>query len=283
LVTRTANRHLTPACASPEQVRGEPVTAATDIYSLGVVLFSLLSGHEPYRVEQQTPAALEKAICEQEPESPSTAIDRIETETRPDGTTVTVNVEDVSRTREHPPERLRRRLRGDLDTIVLKALQKERQRRYKTVAELSEDIQRHLEHRPIQARPTTLAYRISKFVWRHQTEVIAMVAVVFVLISAIGFSIWEEHSATARARAELASQRSRSRQSVAVLGFKNLSGRPETAWLSTALSEMLTTELSLGGKLRTIRKKMLLIRRRIYRCRKLSRSHHRRWSVCTKT
>ena len=283
LVTRTANRHLTPAYASPEQVRGEPVTAATDIYSLGVVLFSLLSGHGPYRVEQQTPAALEKAICEQEPESPSTAIDRIETETRPDGTTVTVNVEDVSRTREHPPERLRRRLRGDLDTIVLKALQKERQRRYKTVAELSEDIQRHLEHRPIQARPTTLAYRISKFVWRHQTEVIAMVAVVFVLISAIGFSIWEEHSATARARAELASQRSRSRQSVAVLGFKNLSGRPETAWLSTALSEMLTTELSLGGKLRTIRKKMLLIRRRIYRCRKLSRSHHRRWSVCTKT
>ena len=252
LVTRTANRHLTPAFASPEQVRGESVTIATDIYSLGVILYSLLSGHRPYRVEEQTPAALERAICEQDPESPSTAVDRVETEKRANGPTVTVTAEDVSRTREHPPERLRRRLRGDLDNIVLKALQKDPRRRYKRVADLSEDIQRHLEHRPIQARPTSLPYRVSKFVQRHQTEMVAMAAVFVVLILAIGFSIWEERSATARVRAELASQRSHGRRSVAVLGFRNLSERSDTAWLSTALSEMLTTELSLDGKLRTI-------------------------------
>jgi serine/threonine protein kinase/tetratricopeptide (TPR) repeat protein len=252
LATRTANRHLTPAFASPEQVRGDTVAATTDIYSLGVVLYALLTGRRPYRIRECTPAALERAICEQEPESPSTAVDRVETETRPDGTTVTITAESVSRTREGQPEKLRRSLRGDLDTIVMKALQKEPQHRYHSVAELAADIQRHLEHRPILARPATLVYRVSKLLWRHKTEMIAMVAVALILVSAIGFSVWEERSATARARAELVSQRSHGRRSVAVLGFKNLSARSDTAWLSTALSEMLTTELSLGGKLRTI-------------------------------
>ncbi len=187
VATRTANRHLTPAFASPEQVRGESVAATTDVYSLGVVLYALLTGRRPYRIKERTPAALERAICEQEPESPSTAVDRVETETRPDGTTVTITAESVSRTREGQPEKLRRSLRGDLDNIVIKALRKEPQRRYKTVAELSEDIQRHLEQRPIQARRTTLAYRGSKFIRRHKTEVIASGAVVVVLAVAIGF------------------------------------------------------------------------------------------------
>ena len=195
---------------------------------------------------------MERAICEQEPESPSTAVDRVETETRPDGTTVTITAESVSRTREGQPEKLRRSLRGDLDNIVIKALRKEPQRRYRTVAELSEDIQRHLEHRPIQARRTTLAYRGSKFIRRHKTEVIASGAVVVVLAVAIGFSLSGAQRAAERARAELASPASHGRRSVAVLGFKNASGSPESAWLSTAFSEMLTTELAAGGKLRMI-------------------------------
>ena len=252
VATRTANRHMTPAFASPEQVRGEPVAATTDVYSLGVVLYALLTGRRPYQIKERTPGALERAICEQEPESPSTAVDRVETETRPDGTTVTITAESVSRTREGQPEKLRRSLRGDLDNIVIKALRKEPQRRYRTVAELSEDIQRHLEHRPIQARRTTLAYRGSKFIRRHKTEVIAFGAVVVVLAVAIGFSLSEAQRAAERARAELASPASHGRRSVAVLGFKNLSTRADTAWLSTALSEMLTTELSADGKLRTI-------------------------------
>ena len=122
-VTQTGTRCMTPAYASPEQVRSKSVTCASDIYSLGVVLYELLSGHRPYRLTQHTPAEMERAICEQEPETPSTAVSRVESDTSPDGRPVIKTPESVSQTREGQPDKLRRRLRGDLDNIVLKALQ----------------------------------------------------------------------------------------------------------------------------------------------------------------
>jgi serine/threonine protein kinase len=149
--TQTGTRCMTPAYASPEQMRGRSVTAATDIYSLGVVLYELLSGHHSYRLTQHTPAELERAICEQDPETRSRAVDRVETDTSSERLPITKTPELVSQTREGQPEKLRRRLRGDLDKIVLKALQKEPERRYRSVESLSHDIAQHLHHLPLAA------------------------------------------------------------------------------------------------------------------------------------
>jgi serine/threonine protein kinase/tetratricopeptide (TPR) repeat protein len=223
--TQAGMRVLTPAYASPEQVRGEPVTPASDVYALGVVLYELLTGHHPYRLRRRTPLEIERAICETDPEKPSTVVSRVETQ---------------------------RRLRGDLDNIVLTSLHKEPKRRYASVEEFSTDIERHLKHLPVKARKSTLAYRSSKFVRRHKVEVAAAAIVLLLFISGIFFVSWEGRHAAERARSEWHGTQLNARRSVAVLGFKNLSGRPDVAWLSTALSQMLTTELGAGEKLRTI-------------------------------
>jgi feruloyl esterase len=133
---------------------------------------------------------MERAICEQEPETPSTVISRVESDTTSDGTPITKTAELVSQTREGQPDKLRRRLRGDLDNIVLKALQKDSQRRYDSVEEFSRDIGRHLQHLPVKARPSTVAYRVSKFAQRHRIEVSAAGVVIFVLTASalLGFN-----------------------------------------------------------------------------------------------
>jgi serine/threonine-protein kinase len=155
-VTQTRLRWLTPDYASPEQVRGEPVTTASDVYALGIVLYYLLTGRLPYRVENATPAEVERVVCQSEPTPPSVA------------------------TRQS-----RRRLEGDLDTIVLQALRKEPSRRYRSAVHLAEDIGRHIAGLTVQARPATLGYRTAKFVRRHRVWLAAASLVALSLVGGI--------------------------------------------------------------------------------------------------
>jgi serine/threonine protein kinase/tetratricopeptide (TPR) repeat protein len=174
--TLTIARRMTPESASPEQVRGGNITTASDVYSLGVLLYKLLTGHSPYRLAGLSPEEIERAICEEDPEKPSTAVDRKEGETTP---------QSVSETREGAPDKLRRRLRGDLDNIVLMALRKEPARRYASVLQFSEDIRRHLEGLPVIARRDTPGYRAAKFVGRHKTGVAGAVLIFLSLTAGI--------------------------------------------------------------------------------------------------
>jgi serine/threonine-protein kinase len=171
--TRTVARLMTPAFASPEQVRGEAVTTVTDVYALGLLLYELLTGTRAQPVtEDVSPAELERRICETDPERASAAA---------------LAGEDAAARADlrggASPERLARMLRGDLDTIVSRAMLKEPWRRYVSAAELGDDVSRHLQGLPVRARPDTLAYRASRFVRRHRFGVAVAAAAVFLLIA----------------------------------------------------------------------------------------------------
>lgn len=172
--TRTQMRMMTPEYASPEQVRGDPITTASDTYSLGVLLYELLTGVRPYRLKTRSSAEVEQAICEWEPERPSLVAARSDRANRAEDT----------------PQKLARRLRGDLDAIVLTALRKEPQRRYLTVDRFSEDIERHLEGLPVSASKDTWTYRAQKFVTRHKLGVITGAAAAVVLVGVTIFSTY---------------------------------------------------------------------------------------------
>ena len=193
--TLTLARRLTPDYASPEQVRGEAITTATDVYSLGVLLYRLLTGRPPYRLSTSSASELEHAICEQEPEKPSFAISRVQAGASTDENE-RATPKSVSAMREGTPDKLRRRLQGDLDNIVLMAMRKEPQRRYASAEQFSEDIRRHLATLPVIARPDTAGYRTAKFVVRHRLGVAAAATVFVSLTGGIAASLWQAHIAT---------------------------------------------------------------------------------------
>lgn len=173
--TATGIHLMTPEFASPEQAQGQPVTTLSDVYSLGVVLYELLTGHSPYPVKSRTPIEIARIITETQPVLPSTIVN-------------------PEQTCEGTVDRLRKRLRGDLDNIVLMALRKEAERRYQSVEQLSADIGHHLEGLPIQARKDTFGYRASKFVQRNKVAV-GVVLFAFVAIAVFaaiaGFIQWK--------------------------------------------------------------------------------------------
>ena len=252
LLTRTDWRPMTPEYASPEQIRGRSVSTATDIYSLGVLLFELLTGHRPYRFAGQSLLEIERLVCDTDPEKPSAAISRKEERVSHDGEAQSaITPESVSDLRGLQPAELQRRLRGDLDTIVMKALRKEPERRYGSVEEFSRDIELYLTGMPVRARRSTVAYRGGRFLHRHK-ESLAAALVVLCLVA--GIAAWEVYRLSHQnaAAPEVKNAQLPARRSVAILGFKNLSDRSDTKWVSGALSEMLATELAAGEKLRTV-------------------------------
>jgi eukaryotic-like serine/threonine-protein kinase len=195
-------RLRTPEYASPEQVKGEPITTTSDVYSLGVVLYELLAGRTPYDVPTRTPHEISRAVCEVEPEKPSAAVRRKQL---PAGNGESKGTDDsaLSLVREGSPEKLSKRLTGDLDNIVLMALRKEPRRRYATVEQFAQDIRRHLDHLPVLARKDTFGYRTSKFVTRHKVGVAVAALVTVALLSATGVTLRQARIARANeARAE---------------------------------------------------------------------------------
>ncbi len=171
---QTGVRAMTPTHASPEQLRGQAVATTTDVYSLGVVLYQLLTGRLPYHFDATSPVDLDRAILEQEPTRPSQAV-----------------LHGLAAGLAEPPERLSRRCAGDLDVIVAKALRKEPERRYLSAAALADDLERHLERRPILARAESASYRLSRFLARHRLAATATTGAVLALL-ALTAHTWQQ-------------------------------------------------------------------------------------------
>jgi len=173
-LTQTGDRWLTPEYAAPEQVRGERTTTATDVYQLGIILYELLTGHGPYPTEAADSAYLvEKAVCETEPRRPSRVVTHSETRRR-GGATRRVTPEAVGQARRLDVKHLQRKLAGDLDAIVLRALHKDGSLRYGSAEAFARDVERFLTGLPVEARQGKLRYRTRKFLRRHLVPVAAV-------------------------------------------------------------------------------------------------------------
>ena len=194
----TIGRPMTPEYASPEQIRGEPITTASDVYSLGVVLYQLLTGRSPYPGETRSTLDLARAVCDTDPGRPSTVVLKPQPARGADQSEP-LTPEQVSASREGSPAKLRRRLEGDLDNIILKALRKEPQRRYSSVEQFAEDIRRHLEGLPVSAVKDSFRYRTGKFVRRNRLGIAAASLVALSLATGIGATVRQAHIAQRQA------------------------------------------------------------------------------------
>ncbi len=187
-VTIEAGQAMTPQYAAPEQLKGEAVTTATDVYALGVLLYVLLTGQHPVGTGPHAPADLVKAIVDTEPTRPSETV--AQTRTNADITT------NNAARRASTPDKLSRLLRGDLDTIITKALKKEPSERYKSATSLADDLHRYLKNEPVAARPDTLPYRAAKFVRRNGTAVALTALAVIATVAGLSGTLIQARTAS---------------------------------------------------------------------------------------
>jgi len=213
--TETVHPHpMTLAFASPEQVQGRPVSTATDVYGLGLLLYRLIAGRPPYEVPVGSQAMAERAICETDPLPLHRVLDGSPVGgDSPEGVSAaSMGPEEMARLRGTSIPRLRREMAGDLGRILHKALRKEPERRYQTVGELSDDLRRYLEGLPVSARPDTASYRLSRFVSRHRVGVIGVgvVSILALALMILGF----RYTVTTRAQAARIAQEAATTQNV---------------------------------------------------------------------
>lgn len=241
-LTGTGLRLMTPEYASPEQVRGEGITTATDVYGLGVVLYELLTGRRPFELSGKSPAEWQRVILEVEPVRPSSLVGRLQADRRkPDEGAESGETEGDGRwvlpldehawglplldPRDHAWKtrraRLRRRLRGDLDRIVLMALRKEPARRYASAEGLAEDIERHMQGLPVIAQQDSRRYRVRKFISRHRVETAAAAIVSLSLILGAGVAFWQ---ASVARRERDGAQEARRQAEQALAGSEQVTG-----------------------------------------------------------
>ncbi|MEO8523595.1 MAG: protein kinase [Caldimonas sp.] len=200
-LTNASGRAFTPAYASPEQVQGQPLTTATDVYALGVLLYGLLGGQHPTGKDTLSPVMQLRAVVDTEPPRLSDALVRSPT------------IEGVASARASTPLQLARSLRGDLDNILAKALKKSPAERYATSTEFADDLRRYLDHQPVGAHADSLGYRLRKFVRRHRIELAFSAAVGAAVVAGVVATLWQAGVAT-RERATAVLERDRAERAL---------------------------------------------------------------------
>jgi serine/threonine protein kinase len=227
-VTATNQQRFTPSCVSPEQTRGEPVTIATDIYSLGALLYELLTDQTPHRFSTKRPSSeeLARVVCDEEPIAPSAAVSDRD---------------------------IQRELHGDLDNIALCALRKEPERRYSSVNAFAEDVWRYLNKRPVEARPNTTIYRVQRFLARNRNAGFQFGLIAALLIAALVFLVSPHlrrmilpSAATSQPSAPMGEK------SIAVLPFDSFNNEKDSSYFVDGVQDDILTDLAKVADLKVI-------------------------------